>query len=93
MGAIENHPEYKLILQCNRLAVDIENDVVNVAKVRAPIQPRVGAHVLFAQYIRENYSKKFSELESLVLNPVDYARTVKAIGNTTVRPFSLIFLC
>ena len=34
IGAIENHSEYKLILQCNKLSVEIENDVVVVHKVR-----------------------------------------------------------
>ncbi|KAF0540266.1 Nop domain-containing protein [Gigaspora margarita] len=33
------------------------------------------------KFIRDHYAKKFPELESLVLNPLDYARAVKAIGN------------
>ncbi|KAG0170756.1 U4/U6-U5 snRNP complex subunit prp31 [Apophysomyces sp. BC1034] len=32
------------------------------------------------KFIRDHYAPKFAELESLVLNPLDYARTVKAIG-------------
>ncbi|KAI8393264.1 uncharacterized protein BYT42DRAFT_339 [Radiomyces spectabilis] len=35
------------------------------------------------KFIRDSYAPKFPELESLVLNPLDYARTVKAIGNET----------
>jgi len=35
------------------------------------------------KYIRDRYAKKFPELESLVLNPLDYARVVKRIGNQT----------
>ncbi|ORX60259.1 Nop domain-containing protein [Hesseltinella vesiculosa] len=35
------------------------------------------------KFIRDNYAPKFPELESLVLNPLDYANTVKAIGNRT----------
>ena len=33
------------------------------------------------RYIKDKYKKKFPELESLVLHPIDYARVVKAIGN------------
>ncbi|KAI8340775.1 hypothetical protein BC941DRAFT_392423 [Chlamydoabsidia padenii] len=33
------------------------------------------------KFIRDHYAIKFPELESLVLNPLDYARTVKKIGN------------
>ncbi|KAI8992510.1 hypothetical protein BDB01DRAFT_778683 [Pilobolus umbonatus] len=33
------------------------------------------------KFIRDHYAAKFPELESLVYNPLDYARTVKAIGN------------
>nr|KAJ3422442.1 U4/U6 small nuclear ribonucleoprotein Prp31 [Polyrhizophydium stewartii] len=32
-------------------------------------------------FIRDHYAPRFPELESLVLNPVEYARTVKMIGN------------
>eukprot|EP01087_Luapelamoeba_hula_P019608 TRINITY_DN6513_c0_g1_i2.p1 TRINITY_DN6513_c0_g1~~TRINITY_DN6513_c0_g1_i2.p1 ORF type:complete len:525 (-),score=100.12 TRINITY_DN6513_c0_g1_i2:44-1468(-) len=35
------------------------------------------------KFIRDHYAKKFPELESLVMNPVDYAHTVKRIGNET----------
>jgi U4/U6 small nuclear ribonucleoprotein PRP31 len=31
--------------------------------------------------LRDAYAVKFSELESIVLNPIDYARAVKVIGN------------
>ena len=33
------------------------------------------------QYIKDKYKKKFPELESLVMHPIDYARVVKVIGN------------
>ena len=33
--------------------------------------------------LRDLYVEKFSELESIILNPVDYARTVKIISNAT----------
>jgi U4/U6 small nuclear ribonucleoprotein PRP31 len=33
------------------------------------------------QFICDKYAPRFPELESLVVGPIDYARTVKAIGN------------
>ncbi|KAI9015181.1 hypothetical protein BC832DRAFT_194929 [Gaertneriomyces semiglobifer] len=33
------------------------------------------------KYIRDHYAPRFPELESLIPNPIDYARTVKLIGN------------
>jgi U4/U6 small nuclear ribonucleoprotein PRP31 len=36
------------------------------------------------KFIRDHYNKKFPELESLVQHPLDYARTVKRVGNQTV---------
>ena len=33
------------------------------------------------KFLRDHYSPKFPELESLIPNPLDYAKTVKLIGN------------
>jgi len=33
--------------------------------------------------LRDLYQIKFSELESIILNPVDYAKAVSIIGNTS----------
>lgn len=33
--------------------------------------------------LRDLYSCRFSELESIILNPVDYARSVRLVGNTS----------
>lgn len=37
------------------------------------------------KYIRDLYSKRFSELESLVVNPLEYITTVKELGNDISR--------
>lgn len=55
---------YALIVACNEMAVDIDNEVEALAK-----------------RIRDDYAKRFPELESLILNPLDYARVVLKIGN------------
>ncbi|EFH40217.1 hypothetical protein ARALYDRAFT_331322 [Arabidopsis lyrata subsp. lyrata] len=63
---IGTDPEYKLIVDCNQLSVDIENEIVIVHN-----------------FIRDKYRRKFQELESLIHDPIDYARVVKKIGNET----------
>ncbi|KAK9351522.1 hypothetical protein V1505DRAFT_346163 [Lipomyces doorenjongii] len=37
--------------------------------------------VALHKYVAEKYRPRFPELESLVLNPIEYAKTVKVIGN------------
>ncbi|KAL4425922.1 hypothetical protein ABPG75_009938 [Micractinium tetrahymenae] len=63
-GPSEDDPTYKLLVDCNQLAVDIDNEIVVVYN-----------------FLRDRYKTKFPELESLVHNPLDYARVVQAIGN------------
>eukprot|EP00992_Anisonema_acinus_P002913 TRINITY_DN1170_c0_g1_i1.p2 TRINITY_DN1170_c0_g1~~TRINITY_DN1170_c0_g1_i1.p2 ORF type:complete len:103 (+),score=16.43 TRINITY_DN1170_c0_g1_i1:174-482(+) len=36
------------------------------------------------KFLKDHYAMKFPELESLVLNPIEYARVVKALGNEMV---------
>ncbi|ORY93750.1 pre-mRNA-processing factor 31 [Syncephalastrum racemosum] len=48
---------------------------------------------LVHKFIRDHYEPRFPELERLILNPLDYARTVKAIGNETdIAKIDLSFL-
>eukprot|EP01048_Picozoa_sp_COSAG05_P019074 COSAG05_NODE_2911_length_2516_cov_2.661150_3_plen_504_part_00 len=64
VGALEEDPEYKLIIETNQMSAEMDDEMMLVHK-----------------FIRDLYAQKFPELESLVLNPVDYARVVKVIGN------------
>jgi U4/U6 small nuclear ribonucleoprotein PRP31 len=64
VGALENDPEYKLIVETNQMSAEMDDEMMLIHK-----------------FIRDLYAKKFPELESLILNPVDYARVVKVIGN------------
>lgn len=61
---LEDDPAYQLIVECNQLVVDIDNELGEIHN-----------------FIKDKYKHKFPELESLVLQPVDYARVVKRIGN------------
>lgn len=64
-GPVEADPEYRLIVEANNLAVEIDNEINIIHK-----------------FTRDNYSKRFPELESLVPGPLDYVSTVKELGNS-----------
>ncbi len=53
-------PSYRLLVDCNQLAVDIDNEIIVVYN-----------------FLRDRYKTKFPELESLVHNPLEYARVVQ----------------
>jgi len=57
--------------------------IVDANTITVEIQNEIS---VIHKYIRDVYSKKFSDLESLVLNPMDYAKVVKRIGNETHMP-------
>ena len=99
-GTVEEHPEYKLVVQANRLIVDIDNEIAVIHKARAARRARTPVPCARAngcrggfgraaggapQFVRDHYAPKFPELDSLVLVPLEYMRVVKAIGNETVR--------
>ena len=55
---------HKLIVRCNEMVVDIDDEVEAIAKT-----------------IKDEYAHRFPELDSLVINPLDYARVVIKLGN------------
>lgn len=61
---MESHPEYKLVVDANNMAVEIDNDV-NICH----------------KFVRDKYSKRFPELESIAPVALDYLMTVKELGN------------
>ncbi|XP_076058438.1 pre-mRNA processing factor 31 [Oratosquilla oratoria] len=63
-GPVEADPEYRLIVEANNIAVDIDNEINNIHK-----------------FVKEKYSKRFPELESLVVNPFEYLNAVRELGN------------
>lgn len=64
VGPVESDPEYKLIVEANTLAVDIDNEISTIHR-----------------FTRDKFNKRFPELESLVVNSLDYVRTVMELGN------------
>lgn len=65
-GSAEEAEVYGMIVQCNEMVIDVDNEIEAIAKT-----------------IRDEYAKRFPELESLILNPLDYARVVLKLGNET----------
>lgn len=65
-GSAEEADVYNMIVQCNEMVIDVDNEIEAIAKT-----------------IRDEYAKRFPELESLILNPLDYARVVLKLGNET----------
>ncbi|KAE8750529.1 hypothetical protein FOCC_FOCC002823 [Frankliniella occidentalis] len=64
VGAVEQDPEYLLIVEANNVAVEVDNEIAVIHR-----------------FTREKYSKRFPELESLVVGPLEYVMTVKELGN------------
>ena len=56
--------EYELIVSCNEMVIEIDNEIEAIAKI-----------------IKDEYSRRFPELDSLIPNPLDYARVVLKLGN------------
>lgn len=64
IGPVETDPEYKLIVEANNTAADIDTEILTIHK-----------------FVRDKYQKRFPELDSLVVSPLEYVRTVKELGN------------
>ncbi|KAI8848967.1 hypothetical protein BC829DRAFT_393024 [Chytridium lagenaria] len=52
--------------------------LVNATNYSADVDSEI---LVVHRFLKEKYSPRFSELETLIPNALDYARTVKAIGN------------
>lgn len=61
----EEDTEYPLIMRCNSLVREIDEEMLSIHR-----------------FVRDIYSKKFPELESIVVNPLDYLQVVQRIANT-----------
>lgn len=63
-AAEEDEGEYELIVGCNEMVIEIDNEIEAIAKT-----------------VNDEYARRFPELDSLIPNPLDYARTVLKLGN------------
>lgn len=85
-GPVEEDPEYKLIVEANNLTLKVDNEIgkTNCKTTMTESHLNSGRLTLSAvvigvihKFLRDKYSKRFPELEQLVLHPLDYFRTVK----------------
>lgn len=77
------NPEYNLIVTANNLSVELENEIMVVHKVCALFIFDCD-HSNYFQFIRDHYAVKFPELETLVVDPNMYIRSVRALANQEV---------
>ncbi len=63
-GPVEADPEYILIVDANKLAGDIDQEISVLHRVA-----------------KDRYSKRFPELETLVVQPLEYLQTAKELQN------------
>ena len=78
-GPVEYDPEYQLIVESNNMIVEIDNEICE----------RICDVLTFTsflldtihKYIKDLYSKRFPELESMVYTPVEYMKTVQVSTN------------
>ena len=64
IGPVESDPEYRLIVEANDLAVEIDTEIATIHR-----------------FTTSKYSKRFPELESLVVDHLEYLMTVKELKN------------
>lgn len=80
IGPVETDPEYQVIVEANNIAADIDNEigkdgVFNLFLLTSQLLAVVH------KFVRDKYQKRFPELDSLVVSPLEYVRTVKELGN------------
>lgn len=75
-------PEYRLIVQANNYAVEIDNDILMVHKVCLALALlHFRAEPSLFQFAKDHYATRFAELEQFAIQPLDYCRAVQRIGN------------
>ena len=83
LGPVEADPEYLLIVDANNLAAQVDNElsvIHKVVKIFDKILLKYFSSRRF-QFARDIYTKRFPELESLVIQPLEYLMTAKELGN------------
>ncbi len=67
-GPVEADPEYRLIVEANNLAAEVDEEIATVYK-----------------FAKDRYTKRFPELETLVVQPLEYLLAAKELGNNVLR--------
>ena len=67
-GPVEADPEYRLIVDANNLAAEIDDDITNLYK-----------------FGKDKYSQRFPELETLVVQPLEYLMAARELGNDVLK--------
>ncbi|KAK9460682.1 uncharacterized protein V1516DRAFT_677372 [Lipomyces oligophaga] len=77
---LENIEKYSLLSDSVSGTIEDNPEYKLLVEVNALATDITGEITVLHKYVAEKYNPRFPELESLVLSPVDYAKTVKVIG-------------
>ena len=86
LGPIEADPEYQVIVDSNNLIVEIDNEISKLSDhwISVGISGVNLSLDVIHKYVRDLYSKRFPELESLVHTALEYVRTVQVPYHSSV---------
>lgn len=80
-GSFEDDEEYSMILEANQMSIHLDGTPTGL--LTFPTSRYLDDILALFKYIRTRYSKRFPELEQSLPNPIEYARTVRVMGNHT----------
>ena len=77
MGPVEADPEYQLIVESNNMLVELDTEISMYDSTKHCMHNVSLYPDVIHKYTRDNYAKRFPELESLIHTPMEYIKTVK----------------
>jgi U4/U6 small nuclear ribonucleoprotein PRP31 len=87
IGNVEADPEYRLIVEANNLAVEVDTDICKFISCNRTIALQLHTctsiilSAIIHKFTKEKYQKRFPELDSLIMGELEYISTVKELGN------------
>ena len=83
LGPVEADPEYQLIVESNNMLVELDTEISMFVLTYIHTYIVVVCIITYNyidvihKFTRDNYARRFPELESLIHTPVEYIKTVK----------------
>ena len=77
LGPVEADPECQLIVESNNMLVELDTEISMLVLNMYTLYHCVSYVDVIHKFTRDNYAKRFPELESLIHTPMEYIKTVK----------------
>ena len=77
LGPVEADPEYQLIVESNNMLVELDTEISMLVLSMWTCSISLYVIDVIHKFTRDNYAKRFPELESLIHTPMEYIKTVK----------------